>query len=127
MKPLPVKLLFVAGIFSLSTAPSFAQDTTTLQYILGKGVSIHADLYGRPVDMRVTYNQDGTSTANIVGAGGRGAEVPGKWRVDSGKFCTSNLANPQENCFDIPAGKKPGDSFKVTTPALGEITMTINQ
>src|SRR5262249_3422992 len=126
MKSLAMKLLLAAGLSSPIAMPSFAQDTTTVQYILAKGVAIHADLYGRPVDMRVTYSQDGTSVTNIIGAGGQGAQVPGKWRVDGGKFCTSNLANPTENCFDIPAGKKPGDSFKVTTPALGEITMTIN-
>ena len=120
--------LLVAGLVFLFVTPSFAQlDTTTLQYVVAKGVAIHADLYGRPVDMSVTYNQDGTSIAKIVGAGGRGEEVPGNWRVNGDKFCVSNAMNPTENCFDVPPGKKPGDAFKVMTPALGEITMTINQ
>jgi hypothetical protein len=26
-----------------------------------------------------------------------------------------------------PAGKKPGDEFKVTNPMLGEVTVKINQ
>ena len=119
--------LVVAGLASLFAAPSFAQDMTTLQYILAKGVVIHADLYGRPVDMHVTYNPDGTSAMNIVGAAGRGAEVAGKWRIDGDKLCTVNVMNPTENCFDIPAGKKPGDAIKVMTPAMGEATLTINQ
>jgi hypothetical protein len=122
-----MRQLLVVGFAFLPAAPCYAQETTTLQYILAKGVVIHADLYGRPVDMGVTYNPDGTSTTKIVGAGGRGADLAGKWRIDGDKLCTVNAMNPQENCFDIPAGKKPGDTLKVMTPALGEATLTINQ
>lgn len=56
----------------------------------------------------------------------KGQEIKGKWRVDGDKLCMVNEMNPVENCFDIPPGKKPGDAFKVTTPALGETTVTIN-
>lgn len=121
-----MKQQLVVGFAFLFATPSLAQGMTTLQYILAKGVVIHADLQGRPVDMRVTYNPDGTSAITIVGAGGRGAEVAGKWRIDGDRFCTINTVNPEEACFDIPVGKKPGDTIKVMTPALGEAVITIN-
>lgn len=109
----------------LAVSPAWADGPSTLELILSKGVMTHADLYGRPVDMKVTYNADGTSTTDILGAGGRGAQVAGKWRVDGNKLCTSNAMNPAESCFDVPSDKKPGESFKVSS-VLGEITLTIN-
>jgi hypothetical protein len=119
--------LVVAGLLLLSTMPSFAQDMTSLQYMLSKGVVIHGDLYGNPVDMRVTYKDDGTSTTKVVGQGGKEVELAGKWRSDGDKFCTTNAMNPLETCFVVPPGKKPGDAFKVTTPGMGEVTVTINK
>jgi hypothetical protein len=117
--------VLIAIVLFTIAAPSFAQETSTLQVILAKGVVIHDTIGGTPVDMHVTYKSDGTSTLNIVGPGGKGAELAGKWRADGDKVCTSNAMNPVENCFDIPPGKKPGDSFKVMT-ARGEATLTIN-
>jgi hypothetical protein len=35
--------------------------------------------------------------------------------------------SPSENCIAYPAGKKPGDEFKVTNPMLGEVSVTINK
>ena len=122
MKLMAAKPLVVACLLSLCATPAVAQDKTTLQSMLAKGVIIHGDLLGKPRDLPVKYNTDGTFVMTL-GA----QELPGKWRVDGDKFCTSNLANPEESCFAIPAGKKPGDSFKVTTPAMGETTITINQ
>ena len=91
-----------------SGTPSFAQDTTTtLQYMLSKGVVIHGDLSGRPIEMRVTYKDDGTSTTMMMGQGGKGAELAGKWRSDGDKICTTNAMNPLEICFVVPRGKSP--------------------
>lgn len=116
----------IVSLLSISAAPSFAQQPTTLEIILAKGVVIHDTIGGTPVDMHVTYKADGTSILNVVGPRGKGAEIVGKWRMDREKVCTSNAMNPVENCFDIPSGKKAGDSFKVTT-ARGEATLTINK
>lgn len=114
--------LITAGLLSLFAAPSFAQGMTTLQYMLAKGVVVHASSrQGQPLDMQVTYKDDGTSTMTVMGQ-----QLDGKWRVEGEKFCTVNAMNPTESCFDIPPGKKPGDVFKVTTPAFGEATVTIN-
>lgn len=117
------RALVVVGLLFLSAAPAFAQDATTLQNMLSKGVVIHAtSRQGQPLEMQVTYKADGTSAMTVMGR-----DLSGKWRIDGDKFCTVNAMNPVEACFDIPPGKKPGDEFKVTTPALGEVTMTINQ
>ena len=123
-----MKCLFItAGLLFLSGTPSFAQDLTTLQYMLSKGVVIHGDLSGQPIEMRVTYKDDGTSTTLMMGQGGKGAELAGKWRSDGDKICTTNAMNPLETCIVVPPGKKPGDAFKVQTPAMGEVTITINK
>lgn len=114
--------LTVGGLLLLSAAPASAQGATTLDYLLAKGVVIHAmSRQGQPLDMHVTYKADGTSAMTVMGQ-----DLSGKWRVDGDRFCTVNAMNPVEACFDIPAGKKPGDAFKVTTPALGEVTIAIN-
>jgi hypothetical protein len=124
----PMKRLFIAaGLLFLSGTPSFAQDMTTLQYMLSNGVVILGSLAGQPIEMRVTYKDDGTSTTMIVGQGGKGAELAGKWRSDGDKICTTNAMNPLEICYVVPPGKKPGDAFKVETPAMGEVTITINK
>lgn len=121
------RLFIAAGLLFLLSAPSFAQDMTTLQYMLSKGIVIHGDLSGRPIEMHVTYKDDGTSTTMMMGQGGKGAELAGKWRSDDDKICTTNAMNPLETCFVVPPGKKPGDEFKVKTPAMGEVTITINK
>lgn len=117
--------ILAAFLFAATSLPSLAEGPTTLDFILAKGVVIHDQIGGRPVDMNVTYNADGSSLLHIVGQGGKGVDLPGKWRSDGGKVCTSNQMNPVETCFDLPAGKKPGDSFIVPT-ARGEATLTIN-
>jgi hypothetical protein len=53
--------------------------------------------------------------------------MTGKWRIDGTKLCTLNSMNPTETCIEYPAGKKPGDEFKVTNPMLGEVSVTINK
>src|ERR1041385_353081 len=101
-------VLIAAGLL-LSGTPSFAQDMTTIQYMVSRGVLIHGDLFGRPVDIRVTYKDDGTSTTKITGNAGKETELAGKWRIDGDKLCTTNAMNPVETCTVVPAGKKPGD------------------
>lgn len=111
----------------LLTAPAIAQDLSSLQYAMANGVSIEAELYGRPVHMSVAYHADGRSTTHITGAAARGADISGAWRAQGDQLCTLNIMNPTQTCFEIPAGKKPGEPFTLTTPALGEVTVTINR
>lgn len=118
-----LKSLVVAALaLSAGIGPSFAQDMTTLQYLLAKGAVIHAQLQGQAIDLPVTYSSDGTSSMKVMGR-----LIDGRWRVDGDRFCASNEVNPVESCFAIPEGKKPGDTFKVMTPAMGEATLEINK
>jgi uncharacterized protein len=103
------------------------QDTTTLQYMQSNGVVIHGVMFGQPVDLHVTYKDDGTSMTKIVGKAGKESALPGKWRSDGDKLCTTNDMNPLETCIVLPPGKKPGDAFNATTPGMGEVTITINK
>ena len=119
---MPRAFAFAGLYIILGAAPSFAQDATTLQYILEKGVIIHARMQGQPLDLPVTYSSDGTSTTKLMGR-----LIDGRWRVDGDKFCAMNEINTVESCFVIPPGKKPGDEFKIMTPAMGEATVTINK
>jgi len=112
---------------SLLTLPAIAQDLSSLQYAMANGISIDAELYGRPVHMSVAYHADGRSTTHITGAAARGADISGTWRVQGDQLCTVNIMNPTEACFKIPSAKKPGEPFTLTTPALGEVTVTINR
>ena len=121
------RFVVIAAGRLLSAKPSFAQDMTTIQYMVSKGVLIQGDLLGQPVDIRVTYKDDGTTTTKIMGKAGKEREFAGKWRSDGDKLCTTNAMNPIETCTVVPAGKKPGDVFKATTPGMGEVTITINK
>lgn len=114
------------GLPLMLTAPSFAQDMTTVQAVLTNGVVIHDTMAGLPVDIGVTYHSDGTSALHIVGPRGNGRDISGTWRLDGEKVCSTNQLNPIESCVAIPPDKKPGDSFVVATPR-GDITLTINR
>jgi hypothetical protein len=70
----------------------------------------------------MTYKADGTYSTNAMGQA-----INGKWRIDGDKLCTLNDMNPTETCVAYPAGKKPGDEFKVSNPMLGEVSITINK
>lgn len=114
------KLMLAAAVIACA-APAFAQDTSTLQYVTTKGTVIKADVQGQALELPMTYKADGTYATNAMGQ-----EVTGKWRIDGEKLCTVNSMSPSETCIAYPAGKKPGDEFKVTNPMLGEVSVTIN-
>ena len=111
-----MKRIIIASLAALLAAPAIAQTTTTLQEVTTKGIVMDAG--GFTID--VAYTPDGKFTA-MDGA------VTGTWRIDGEKLCTVNSMSPSENCIAYPAGKKPGDEFKVTNPMLGEVSVTINK
>jgi hypothetical protein len=94
-------------------APAFAD---TLKDVTTKGVVLTTG--GMEID--VTPKADGTFVAKIVGLDG---EIPGKWRLDGDKFCTSTEATPEE-CTLYPKDKKSGDTFEVTG-STGPVTVKI--
>ena len=112
----------LAAVALALAAPAFAQDKTTLDYVTTKGTVVHANMQGQELALPMTYKTDGTYVTSAMGQ-----EVTGKWRIDGDKLCTiSAMGGGAENCIAYPAGKKPGDEFKVTNPMLGEVTVKIN-
>ena len=116
------RTLTIAGACIALATPAFAQEMTTLQYVTTKGTVVKADLQGQALELPMTYSADGTYSTNAMGQ-----EIKGKWRIDGDKLCSLNDMNPTETCIAYPAGKKPGDEFKVTNPMLGEVSVTINK
>jgi hypothetical protein len=107
------KLSVVAALGLVLAAPAFAD---TLKDVTTKGVIL--TLQG--MEINVTPKADGTYIAKIVGLDG---DIPGKWRVDGDKFCTSTDATPEE-CVLYPKDKKSGDTFEVTG-STGPVTVKI--
>lgn len=116
------RTLILAGALIALAAPAVAQDATTLQNVTTKGTVIKADMQGQALELPMSYKADGTYTTNAMGQA-----ITGKWRIDGEKLCTVSEMNPTETCVAYPAGKKPGDEFKVTNPMLGEVSVTINK
>lgn len=115
------RTLIIAGAMLAVGAPALAQEPTTLQHVTTKGTLVKADMQGTPLELPMTYKADGTYTTSAMGQ-----TISGKWRIDGDKLCTLSDMNPTESCVVYPAGKKPGDEFKVTNPMLGELTVKIN-
>ena len=113
-------LVIGAAVLAL-TAPAFAQEATTLQNVTTKGTVIKADMQGQALELAMSYKPDGTYSMNAMGQA-----INGKWRIDGDKLCTVSDMNPTESCIAYPAGKKPGDEFKLQHPMLGEMTVKIN-
>lgn len=118
-----VRCLTVLSLIVGLGIPVRAEDLTTRHYLVKNGAVIKVmSSQGRPIEMHVTYREDGTSLMTGLGPG----ELSGRWRAVENSFCTSNEMSPAETCFDIPPGKKPGDTFSMTT-ALGEASLTIGE
>lgn len=116
------KAIIIAGAVLALAAPAFAQDKTTLEYVTTNGTVIKGSAQGMDLVLPMTYKADGTYSTEIMGQTGGG-----KWRIDGDKLCSISQMNPTETCIAYPAGKKPGDEFKITHPMLGEASVTINK
>jgi len=117
-----MKTRILAGVIALGlAAPAFAQDNTTVQNVIAKGAVVQAEMQGQALELAMTYKADGTYTAATGGQEIGG----GTWKINGEKLCTASQLG--ESCTTYPAGKKPGDSFKVTHATLGEITVQINE
>lgn len=116
------RMFIIVGAMLALGAPAIAQEPTTLQHVTTKGTVIKANMQGTELELPMSYKADGSYTTSAMGQ-----TVSGKWRIDGDKLCTVSDMNPTEACTAYPAGKKPGDEFKVTSPALGELTVKINQ
>ena len=117
------KIVILAGLALAFGAPVLAQTapSDTLKNVIAKGTVINANVQGQALELAMAYKADGTYTASVMGqeAGG------GTYTLDGDKLCTKSQLG--EGCTVYPAGKKPGDEFKITSPTLGEATVKINQ
>jgi hypothetical protein len=112
------KIIFTSALLTAGLLlPAVASASTTLEYVVEKGVNVSIQGFEIPV----TYNADGTYSATAMGS-----EIPGTWRIEGTKFCTESSAQPGETCTEYPEGKGPGDSFDVEG-AMGPTTVTINE
>jgi hypothetical protein len=117
------RTLILASALLALAAPALAQApaSDTLKNVVAKGTVIKANIQGQALDLAMTYKADGTYTASAMGQ-----EVgAGTYTLDGDKLCTKSDLG--EGCTVYPAGKKPGDEFKITSPTLGEATVTINK
>lgn len=116
-----MKNRILAGVIALGlTAPAFAEDNDTLQHVVAKGSVVQAEMQGQALELDMSYKADGSYTASVMGQ-----EVGGTWKVDGDDLCTTSQMG--QSCVTYPAGKKPGDAFKVTHPTFGEITVRIKE
>jgi hypothetical protein len=100
----------IAIALAATAAPAFAD---TLQEATTKGLIL--SVAGNDIEFKFT--PDGRFTA-LDGA------LPGKWRIDDDKLCTTGDADGNETCLAFPTGKKSGDKFEVETP-MGPIEARI--
>lgn len=110
MRILP--MLLVAPVLA---APAFAQEKTTLQHMVEKGIVVKFPGF----DLDVFYLPDGKFSA-------MGDTVTGAWRIKGEALCAKAAADPADACTLYPAGKKPGDSFEIEGPS-GQVTIQINK
>lgn len=117
-----MKSRILIGVIALGlAAPAFAEDNDTLKHVTTHGTVVQANMQGQALELTMTYKADGTYTAAAAGQEIGG----GTWKIDGDKLCTASQLG--ESCTAYPAGKKPGDSFKLTHATLGEITVQIKQ
>ena len=110
MRILPAFLLAAA-----IATPAMAQEKTTLQYMVEKGIVVKFP----GIDVDVFYRPDGSYSA-------MGGTITGKWRIEGDTLCAKGPSDPTEACTLYPAGKKPGDEFDVDGPQ-GAVTIQINK
>ena len=103
------RLLIAIGLMALAT-PAAAG---TVDEMVKHGVSL---VLG-DMEIDVTYTADGKFTA-------ADGQVTGTWKMDGDKMCTTSNFDPNETCIALPADKKSGDSFELTSPQ-GSVTMKI--
>lgn len=102
----------------LVTAPAGAQTQDTLRAVISNGVQL---TLGRHAVM-IEYHEDGTYSGQQAGL-----VVEGNWRVEGESLCVRSDLSLVETCTVYPPGKRPGDTFEVTSPALGQVSVTIRE
>ena len=116
-----MKNRILAGVIALGlAAPAFAEGNDTLKHVIAHGSVVQAEMQGQALELDMSYKADGSYTASVMGQ-----EVAGTWKIDGKDLCTTSQMG--QSCVTYPTGKTAGDSFKVTHPTFGEITVTIKK
>jgi hypothetical protein len=110
-----MRFLSILLIATAIAAPAFAQEKTTLQHMVEKGIVVKFP----GLDLDVFYHPDGKYSA-------LGGKVTGTWRIEGETLCAKAATDNAEACTLYPVGKKPGDAFEVEGPS-GQVTIQINK
>ncbi len=115
-----MRLKLMALAAAAVAMPALAQTapaSDTLTEVIAKGVTITVTQMSMTGD--VAYKPDGTFS-------GFDGQYEGTYKVDGSKLCITAPAVGQDNaCVEYPNGKKSGDKFKVTDPAVGDLEILI--
>jgi hypothetical protein len=110
-------MTLVAAAIAMPALAQTAPPSDTLTEILSKGVTITVAQMSMTGD--VAYKPDGTFS-------GFDGQYEGTYKVDGSKLCITAPAVGQDNtCLEYPTGKKSGDKFKITDPAVGDLEILI--
>lgn len=112
------KMTVCAISAGMCVVSAHAQVNRTLNAVITKGIVISTKDYSVPI----IYRPDGTY-AGKVGQ----TEFKGRWRLEGNSICAASGLSPQESCIEYPDDMRPGDRFEVTSPALGRVSITINE
>jgi hypothetical protein len=117
----------LCGLAAALCASAFAQQAVppsdTINAVLANGQTMSGTAQGMELTYKTTFAPDGTyrSELDLMNR-----VMTGKWHIEGDKLCTVGDGNPTQDCTAYPAGKKSGDTFKVTHPRLGVSKITIN-
>ena len=114
-----MNLKLAAALAAILATPALAQEPTTLQNVISRGITMK--VFG--LEVPVNYTPDGKWTARPPGE-----VLTGTWRIEGDRLCTSADPDP-EVCAVYPPGKKSGDEFDVPGamgPSVGVVRVRIN-
>lgn len=111
-------VISAAMLAGVSAGVSAAQTQDTLRAALANGLRL---TLGRQV-ITIDYHEDGTYSARQAGM-----NAEGYWRIEGDSLCVRSELSLIETCTKYPEGQRPGDTFEVTSPALGLVKVTIRK
>ncbi|WP_139792341.1 hypothetical protein [Henriciella litoralis] len=115
IRPICVTLAALACLPMAQSASAQASDTLTA--IIQNGATFSTQGF----KINVNYAEDGTFSGDAAGS-----DFSGTYRIEGDQLCTSSSLSSSETCTEYPPGKAPGDTFEVSSPTMGTITVLIN-
>lgn len=113
-------LIWISTLCALALAGPAARAQSasidTLYYVVREGIVMTVQGHVIPID----YAEDGTFSGAASGT-----RFEGTYRLEGNRICTASSLSMSETCTAYPEGKRPGDEFEVTSPALGSVRVRI--